>query len=175
MNRTALLLPALLAACAGYTPLYAPASAAGNLAERVEVGTVEMAYIREENVGERRVAQAVSQRLRQDFPHAGTDKDVLAISITEEAAALALRRTALVEREQLSLTAHITLTDPQGAVLYTGGVGSSAAYNVETTPYSTESGKNFARQSAAENLAEEIIRRLALYYHQHPKTPPLAP
>lgn len=163
------LLPLLvLSACAGYTPLYAPASGSGNLAAQIEVGPVQMEYIAEENVGERRVAQTVSQRLRQDFPSAGADMDVLKVSIREETSALALRRTKLVEREQVSLIGRITLTSPDGKQLFTTDVASSTAYNVETTPFSTESGKSFARLTAADNLAEEVVRRLALYYRQNP-------
>lgn len=157
----------LLASCGGYAPLYAPAAGASHVATQVSVGTVQMERIDEENVGQRRVAQVVSQRLRQDFAGSAA-ADVLTVSITEQANALALRRTKLVEREQLNLVGKVQLTSADGRALFATEVGASTAYNVETTPYSTESGKTFARLTAADNLAEEIIRRVALYYRQNP-------
>jgi hypothetical protein len=34
---------------------------------------------------------------------------------------------------------------------------------VENNPFSTESGKSFARQVAARNLAESVVRRVTLW------------
>lgn len=152
----------LLAACS-YQPLYAPADGQ-TLADRVEVGSVEMELYERQDVGQRRTAQQMSQRLRQDLPYTGNDRDMLNLHIKEDASTLALRRTALVEREQLTLTARVDLVAPDGEKLFQTEVGSTAAYNVETTPYATETGKVYARQTAARNLAEEILRRLNLFY-----------
>lgn len=165
MKKTILLAlsAALLSACAGYTPLYTPINGE-NLAQKVQVGDVFMTRLAEKNVGERRVAQVVGQHLRQDFGEAGANMDTLAVGIREDASALALRRTALVEREQLTLTGEMVLTNPQGEKIFRTEVTTSTAYNVETTPYGTESGKTYARLTAARNLAEEITRRVALFY-----------
>lgn len=160
---TALLAAALLSACAGYTPLYTPINGE-NLAQKVQVGDVFMTRLAEKNVGERRVAQVVGQQLRQDFASAGADMDTLSVGIREDASPLALRRTALVEREQLTLTGQIHIVGPGGDRLFETEVASTTAYNVETTPYGTESGKTYARLTAARNLAEEITRRVALFY-----------
>lgn len=152
----------LLPACS-YTPLYAPIDGQ-TLAGRVQVGAVEMERYENQNVGARRTAQAMSQRLRQDLPSQGSGMDTLTIHIREDASPLALRRTSLVEREQLTLTARVDVQDTEGKEVFKTEVGSTTAYNVETTPYATESGKVFARQTAARNLAEEILRRLNLFY-----------
>ncbi|MFZ2587304.1 MAG: LPS assembly lipoprotein LptE [Alphaproteobacteria bacterium] len=157
-----ILLALFLSSC-GYTPLYQPINGQ-TLASHIQVATVEMERFEEQNVGERRTAQLMSQRLRQDLPTQAATLDTLTVAIREDASALALRRTALVEREQLTLTARVNLQSPEGKPLFKTEVASTTAYNVETTPYATESGKVFARQTAARNLAEEILRRLNLFY-----------
>jgi hypothetical protein len=152
----------MLTSCS-YTPLYAPHQGQ-TLANHIQVSTVEMERYEQQNVGERRTAQLMSQRLRQDLPNQGPELDKLNIHLREDASALALRRTALAEREQLTLTARVNVQNDAGKDIFTTNVASTTAYNVETTPYATESGKVFARQTAARNLAEEILRRLNLFY-----------
>jgi hypothetical protein len=88
---------------------------------------------------------------------------VAEITITEETTTLALQRTAQIERAKISLTGLLVVRDASGTEVLNTSLTSTAAYNVETTPFSTESGKAFARQIAARNLAEAIDRRLALW------------
>lgn len=159
---------ALLLASCGYSPLYAPASGGGQAGARVQVGTVEVAQ-ETRNVGQRRVAQTVSQELRLSFPHAGTEMDTVTVHIDEDTSTLAVERTAIVQRAQINLTGTLTLSNPNGDTLLTTKLASNAPYNVENTPYSTETGKTYARLVAARNLAGEITRRLHLYYSTHPQ------
>ena len=166
---TALLAAALLSACAGYTPLYTPVNGE-HLAQKVQVGDVYMTLLAEKNVGERRVAQVVGQELRQDFGNSGADMDTLRVGIREDSSRRALRRTALVEREQLTLTGQVDIYDAQGKHIFQTSVGTSTAYNVQNTPYGTESGKTYARLTAARNLADEIARRVALFYRTQDQT-----
>lgn len=166
---TALLAAALLSACAGYSPLYTPVNGE-NLAQKVQVGDVFMTRLAEKNVGERRVAQVVHQHLRHDFGQTGGELDTLTVGIREDSSPLALRRTALVEREQLTVTGNITILSPAGDKIFNTEVAASTAYNVQTTPYGTESGKTYARLTAARNLAEEITRRVALFYRTQGQT-----
>ncbi len=146
-----------LASC-GYTPLYAPV--AGSPLAPVQIGAVAMAEV-EIQPGQRLVAQEVRQRLAQSFPN--TTGAVLTVEITETTTALALERTAVVRRAQIVLTGKTTLTDAAGETLLEVGLSSVAAYNVENNPFSTESGKAFARQIAARSLAESIARRITLW------------
>lgn len=173
MKHPALLLPlaALLASC-GYSPLYAPVDGT-TIASRVQVGTIEMGNLPERNVGQRRTAQVLDQRLRQSFPNTAMEMDTVNIVIREESSALALKRTSIVEREQLDVVATVTLENPSGDKLFKTDVVTTTAYNVETTPYATESGKTYARLTAARNLAEEIARRLNLFYRSNPAPKPL--
>lgn len=151
-----------LSAC-GYTPLYAPNMGAATAADHAQIGLVEMASVKH-NVGERRVAQAVEQELKLNYPNTGATLDVVTLSIKEDTTTLAVESTAAVSRAQLNLTGTLVVTTPEGKEVLKTTLGSATSYNVEATPYSTESGKTFARQTAARNLAAEVTRRLALFY-----------
>lgn len=166
-----------LAAC-GYTPLYAPGAGSADAASRVQIGDVVMSHPLN-NVGERRVAQTLSQQLKLDFPESSIDMDTVAITINEASDNLAVQRTAIVQRVQITLEAHIILTDPNGHKLLDTTTNTTVPYNVQDTPYSTESSKTFARLTGARNLADEVSRRLYLFYSTHknaggvtPLTPP---
>lgn len=157
----------LLASC-GYSPLYAPASGGGQAASKVQIGKVEVNQ-RELNVGERRSAQTVAQELKLSFPNSGMEMDTVEVRIAEQTSTLAVERTAIMQRAQINLTGYITLTNPNGDRLLYTALETNAPYNVENSPYSTESGKTYARLTAARNLANEISRRLYLYYSTHPQ------
>lgn len=138
-----------LTACA-YQPIYSP-----ELSNRVSVGKVAMADAA--NLpGERRIAQHVHQRLQQTFPKAG-NSHVVHVTITESTKDLAVRRDASVERSEVVLSAKINVTLALNQSTQTT-LKAAAAYNVEQSPFSTESGKQFARLRAAETLSDSIIR-----------------
>ena len=156
----------VLGSC-GYTPLYAPTAGAGQLAARAQLGNISMDQV-EKNVGQRRVAQTVYQQLAQTFPQQLPQGDTIDVTIHEGTSTLAVQATAAIQRAQIDLTGTLTLTNANGQQVFNTNVTASAAYNVERTPFSTESGKTFARLTAAKNLADEITRRLALYYRTQP-------
>lgn len=163
---SATVLSASLTAC-GYTPLYAPAEDSMLASGRVQVGTISMMDPKH-NVGERRVAQRVSQRLRQDLPQKGAGLDIVNVKLEETVTELAVQQTATLERAQLQLQGYLELLSPEGKQLLKLSLSTNAPYNVEDTPYSTESGRTYARLIAAQNMAEEISRRLTIYYRRHP-------
>jgi hypothetical protein len=167
MRITPLLPAALLAAC-GYTPLYLPGEGAAQASAYVQIAVVEM-ELPERNVGQRRVAQTVNQQLKLDFPATGPEMDTATVNIKESTSTLAVQRSAAIQRGQINLEGTLTLTNPKGDRLLRTTLATSAPYNVENTPYSTESGKTYARTTAARNLADEISRRLYLYYRTHEK------
>lgn len=158
-----LLAPVLLLAACGYTPLYAPNMGAAQAAQKAQVGEVTMAKTAK-NVGERRVAQLVSQRLQLAFPHQSADADTITVDILEDTSTLALSTTAATRRAQINLEGTVIITTPQGKQILNTKLTTTAPYNVENTPYATESGKTYARLNAARTLADEITRRLALFY-----------
>lgn len=163
-----LALAATVTAC-GYSPLYAPGAGASSAASRMQVGTVEVAQ-ETKNVGQRRTAQTVAQELKLNFPHTGAQLDTLTVHMTEDTTTLAVQRTAAIQRAEIYLYGDIELTDASGKRLLKTSLSTSAPYNVENTPFSTESGKTYARLTAARNLAAEISRRVYLFYSTHANT-----
>lgn len=161
------LLSAMLLAGCGYSPLYAPQAGAAQAASRVSVGTVQMVNP-EKNVGQRRVAQVVSQRLQLQFPGQPGNADVLEMNIRESATTLSIETTAAIKRAQITLEGNVVIMAADGTQRLNTSVSANAAYNVENTPYSTESGKTYARLTAARNLADEAARRVYLFYRTQP-------
>jgi hypothetical protein len=153
-------LPVLLAGC-GYAPLYQALPGGAP----VSIGQVQVQNPKK-LPGERRVAQAVAERLKLDFPRTDGSLDIATVSIREQTSTLAVERTATVQRAAITLTATLWIKTETGEERLKTELSATAPYNVENTPFSTESGKTFARQSAARNLAEEISRRLTLFYRQ---------
>lgn len=156
----------MLASC-GYSPMYAPAAGEANAAGRVQVGKVEAVQYRK-NLGQRRSAQTVYQDLKLSFPNTGADMDTVEILIEEAETTLAVEKTATVQRATVDITGNVTLTDANGKVLLRTILYTSSPFSTETSPYSTETGKTFARTTAARNLADEVSRRLYLYYGTNP-------
>jgi hypothetical protein len=164
MKKVGFVLLLALAACSGYSPLY-DMQARGEAA--VIIGQVAMQNV-ERNVGERRAAQWVAQRLRRSFP-AQQGEYRVDVELKEKIVTLAVRRDATVERFRLDLTAYMKIYDQNEGdqeIFYTT-LASSSAYNVESTPYSTDVGKVFARQSAAKSLSDEITRQVWLVLRDH--------
>lgn len=171
---TLAVLPVLLAGC-GYAPLYQALPGGAPVA----IGQVQVQNPKK-LPGERRVAQAVAERLKLDFPRTDGALDTATVSIREQTSTLAVERTATVQRAAITLTATLRVNGAEGQERLKAELSATAPYNVENTPFSTESGKTFARQSAARNLAEEISRRLTLFYRQQlpanaPATAPITP
>jgi hypothetical protein len=152
------LLALTLAGC-GYRPLYAEI---GHLGNQLRLGEVRM-DVTERNVGERRPAQLVATSLKRRLPATLGTAYVLNVVIEESQQTLAVRRDATDQRLGLNLLAKISISTPDGAVVYTGEANTTSAYNVEQTPYGTDAGKDRARQSAAANLSDEIVRKVALF------------
>ena len=145
-------LTALTQAACGYTPIYSQQS-------EVAVGPIQVIDV-ERNVGQRRIAQRVDQHLRRSFP-SKVAKYRIEIDLEESLTTLAVTREATIERQQVNVLANVKLVNTEtDEVMFTTQLQRGAAYNNEITPYSTEAGRGFARQAAADAVAEEIVRRV---------------
>lgn len=169
-----LLSPLFLLSACGYAPLYAPAPGDVAASAHVQIGQVTVAT-QTKNVGQRRVAQTVSQRLQLDYPNHNSSLDTATVAIEENTSTLAMQRTSALQRAQINLRGRLEVTSPQGQTLLRTDLSTTSAYNVESSPYSTESGKSYARLTAARTLADEISRRLALYYRTRAINPAAVP
>ena len=150
---------AFISACASYQPLLSVVS------NGVYVAEVKMANPNK-NVGERRIAQAVRQNLLKSFPVTNHQNYVLTVSIEETETTLAIEQDATAERLRLLLNAVVLLKQRDNKILSTD-LSADAAFNVEDTPFSTESGRTFAREAAARTLSQVITQEVTLAVRAH--------
>lgn len=144
-----------LAAC-GYKPLYQEQASA---LREVSIGTIRMNDV-VRNVGERRAAQHVRQQLALTLPQSGGIYR-LDMVLEEIGTSLAQRRDATDVRRQLVLEARINMVNAEGESVWTYTSSAKSAYNVEDSPFGADAGRDYARETAARNLAQEVIHELA--------------
>ena len=143
----------------GFTPLY---QNTGNPATEVGIRQVVVTNPGRE-VGERRAAQIVGQELNRFYAAGAGTAYTLDIALTESWETLALRRDATDERFELRLLGRVSFYDPHGRLQHTAVATTRAPYNVQTSPYATETARQNARETAARALAQEIQRRVLLF------------
>lgn len=136
--------------CAGYTALYQTDAP-------VTLGDITVLEI-QKNVGERRTAQIMHQELSRRFPNKTGDR--LDIQLERSIGTLAVRDDATVERSEYTLRANATLTDVDGKVFWSDSLNIGAAFSVEDNPLSTDVGKDYAAETAAISLSNEVARRV---------------
>lgn len=89
----------------------------------------------------------------------------LAVSLTESVRESGLRRTETATRGTLTLKADYQLTDRQdGEVLTRGQAQSIIGFNLVDSGYANHVSGESARERGLRELAQEIRRRLALYF-----------
>tara|TARA_R110000868_G_scaffold218576_1_gene468990 strand:+ start:136239 stop:136733 length:495 start_codon:yes stop_codon:yes gene_type:complete len=149
-----------LCAC-GYSPVYKQTK---ELVESVQVREVRMVDIIR-SAGERRVAQLTNKRLSQVFIAGEDSAYKLDITIEETKNTLAVLRDATEDRLEIVLQAELTLYNTAGEKVFERSLSAEAPYNVETSPFGTDSGKDRARKSAAISLAEEVIHQVNYFMY----------
>lgn len=150
-----------LGGCFGYTPLYAPV--------RHDIASVQVAKVTMvesgRNMGERRVAQLVRNHLLQVFyGEEATYK--LSVAITESQNTLAVRRDASDLRREVELSAKVVLSEGTEDI-FKVTLTSNVAYNVENSPFGTDSGREQAREAASQELSNSITRRVSMFLRNH--------
>lgn len=165
MKKYVLMLTGLMvSACSGYQPLYSKS----NLDfDRVFVESV--IANQEENVGKgkRRVAQLANRKLKELLPSSSGDF-ALKVAIVEREVALAVERDATEERLELVSEVDMELYDQAtGDKLLNSVFNIRTYYNVQDTPFATESSIARARETAAEGAAEEVFNRISLFLNQN--------
>lgn len=160
MNKWILSAVLVLSAC-GYSPVYEKTA---KTFTQVSVGSVQVAQD-QKLPGERRVAQLVERRLTQIFTASEASAYTLNVFLDEDRRTLAVLRDATEDRFEVTLRARIHLQNNAGEKVFVKDIVSSAPYNVESSPYGTEAGKDRARQSAAESISAEVIKNVNFYLH----------
>ena len=162
MKKIIATLTLFLTACSGYAPLY---ENAGETIDQVVVNDVSMREI-ERNVGQRRVAQLVQQKLGSIFLSEEGEYN-LNVVIEEDIDSLAVQRDATDLRLSLRLSAEVQLFDKDNKEIFKKFITSAAAYNVEDSPFGTDAGRDFARSSAAQKLGDEITYYVTAFMRQN--------
>lgn len=154
------ILATVITACSSYSPLYKKTS---ETSDKLRIESVAMLDIQKQ-AGERRVAQIIYQDLKANYRAEDDAKYNLVITIRESKTTLAQERDATEQRSRLTLTATLKFYDINNNKLLLETVFSTGvAYNVEDSPYGTETGKLNARTSAARELSSEAKRRIQLF------------
>lgn len=155
----ALALAIVLAGC-GFRPMYG--NAGGNSDVFAELATISVAPIPD------RPGQQLRTNLTQLLTPQGKPTDSryrLSVKLTESRQLIAVARTGLSTRAQLTLTASYTLTDLATRTDVLRDTASIiSAYNILDSDYSTLTSENFARTRGLEQLAQDIRSRLGAHF-----------
>lgn len=150
-----------ISACSGYQPLY------GELGEEMhEIGLkdVKMDSV-DLNVGQRRLAQQLSQKLGRIFTNTENNAYDLYVVLSPNEYAIATRSDYTDKRKSVSVSATMKLVDTQtGKVAFTTALSRNSSYTTQDEPFATESARTKALESVVSSLSGDIIQRAALWF-----------
>lgn len=94
----------------------------------------------------------------------GTPRYRLVVELDDRIEGFGIRRDDAITRERRTLRARYRLTDAgTGAVLVDATAGSDAGIDVVRSEYATIAAENTALERLAQEVADQIVARLALY------------
>lgn len=165
----------LLGAC-GFLPLY------GNLGAGDIPAEGYLALIDIEQINDRIGQQLRNNLLSRLNPKGPADKPlyVLSIKVTESITSLGVKKSAVVTRGNLRVSANYSLTSLPGAAikadelegdgrssLTSGTVLSTSSYDIPQAQYAVLAALKDARSRAVKEIADDIRTRLAVYFKQN--------
>src|SRR5579875_93134 len=151
----------LLAGC-GFHPLNARQSNGDSTVARLSQVQIELI---EDRRGQE-LRNDLLDRLNPDG-QPGQPRYSLAVVIDEANTSVAIAKDASTIRNNLAITAHYKLTDlSTGKSLYEGYVNGLNSYAEITNSYSTIVGQKDAESRVLSSMADDISRRLALYFQR---------
>ena len=151
---------ALTAAGCGFQPIHGERSIASGAA----LATVDIGLIAD------RTGQMLRNQLMQQMHPRGATvpaRFALAVTLNESLQDLAIRKDETATRANLILTAAFVMTEnSSGAVVFRGVERSVTSYNILSNEFATLSAERDARSRGAEQLADHITTRVALYFNR---------
>jgi len=156
------LAPLLLLAGCGLQPLYSGGSD-GQVAQAL--AGVEVAPI------PGRSGWLVQNALKDRIPAIpnGDPRYRLEIELDDKIEGFGIRRDDAITRERRTLRARYRLTDAgSGALLLDATAGSDAGIDVVRSEYATIAAENTALERLAQEVADQIVARVALYARRQP-------
>jgi hypothetical protein len=150
-----------LTACSGYQPLYGEL---GNEMNEIGLKNVKMKHV-EKNIGSRRLAQILNEKLSRIFTNT-TDNDYdLVIELKPSESAIATRSDDTDKRKGTSVTANMKLFDTKtGKMVFETSISRSSTYTTQAEPFATEAARTKALESIVSALSNDIIQRAALWF-----------
>ena len=155
----ALMFAAIFTASCGFTPMHAPAGAAGafgNMA--IELGT-DIA------VDDKEAAFWVQQRLTERLGHQSAAAQILEITPTTRRRGLGISGQDVATRYDLSMSLKYKLTDAKtGKVLDRGTISSISTYTASNDPYALIATEKATTKQLAADAADRLLTRVAGYF-----------
>ena len=152
----------LLAAC-DFQPLYGRGGE-GNVDTSARLAAVGIDFIAD------RPGQLLRNELLDRITPRGAPADPryrLTVTLSESRQNLAVRRDATATRARLTLSAAFRLLDTNnGLELLSGSTRSINSYNISSSDFGTISAEADARRRGAQDLAEDITARVAIFLQQ---------
>jgi len=153
----------LLTGC-GFSPVYGSHDA-GSQPVVQALGSVQI-----ENIPDRRGQILRNKLIDRMYTH-GRPQDPQArlnVSITATEAAMAVQKDSTSTRSQLNMSANFTLVDMDGNALHKGSAHSVASYSKLSAQYGTLATQQTAYDRALNEIGEQIVNNLSLYYAEKP-------
>lgn len=157
LTLSAVLGAALAVSGCGFQPLYGETSGGAEL--KAELASVSVAPL------PNRIGQLLRNALEQRLERAGgrhRKEYVLQVALTEQVEDLGLRKDNTATRANLRLIASATLVKGDEAVWRTAAHAASS-YNILDNQYATVISQKDARERAVQLLADDLVRRLAVF------------
>ncbi len=168
----AVLTTGLLASC-GFRPLYGQKSSATSLTAEQNLAQIEIISISD------RIGQQLHNDLLSRLNPKGRPADPLyslSVSVSESIANLGIKKSAVVTRGNIQVTANYSLlqirntgsgTGTNGiSALTSGRVISTSSYDISQAQYTALAAEKSARERALKEIADDIRTRLAVYFQQ---------
>ena len=156
-----------LGAC-GFRPLYGQKNSASSRTAEENLGLIEVKSIND------RIGQQLHNNLLVRLnPHGPSDRPAysLSISVLESISNLGVKKSSVVTRGNLRVTATYSLSgynseDLGGQSLTSGTIISTSSYDIPQAQYTALAAAKDARARAVREIADDIRTRLAVYFQQ---------
>jgi LPS-assembly lipoprotein len=153
----------LVVAGCGFRPLY---GGGGESPVARQLAAIHVAAIPDRSGQELR--NALEHRMATDTRQPA--RYAMEIALTEVIQELGVRKNLTASRANIRIKARWTLTT-EGRVVHTGETEAIAAYNILDQQYATVTSEKDSRSRAVEQLANEIVRQLSVYFARADRPP----
>ncbi|MCB9958725.1 MAG: hypothetical protein H6843_09000 [Rhodospirillaceae bacterium] len=165
LGQAAGLAAALALAACGYQPLYGTSGDGGTdvVAEMARV-SVDVIADRQGQILRRLLTERITPRGRPADPRWRLETQL--VQSTER---IGITETDVATRANITLAATYRLIDlADGSVAFQDGTSSITGFDILSDEYATEVSRDSARDAALDQIAEDISRRLAIYFRSRP-------